>query len=149
MRHVPLAAAISIFAGTALAQTPEDAVEARHGFMTMLSIEMGTLSAMAKGEMPYDEAAATDAAQNLMALTNYNAPKLFVEGTSSEDIDNSDALPAIWQDRGDFEQKYAALAEAAQGIDQQVTGGQESLGPVVQNLGLACRDCHDSYRQDR
>ncbi|WP_265499278.1 c-type cytochrome [Paracoccus beibuensis] len=149
MRQIALAAAIAVTGAAALAQSPEDAVEGRHGFMTMLSIEMGALAGMAKGEVPYDEAMATAAARNLMALASYDAPKLFVEGTSSEDLDDSDALPAIWQDREDFEAQFAALQEAAQGIDQQVTGGQESLGPVVQKLGVTCRDCHDSYRLDR
>lgn len=149
MRQITFAAAIAVVAGAAFAQSPEDAVEARHGFMTMLSIEMGTLAGMAKGEIAYDEAMATAAARNLMALANYDAPKLFVEGTSSDDLENSDALPAIWEDREDFEAQFAALRDATQGIDQQVAGGQDSLGPVVQQLGVTCRDCHDPYRRDR
>lgn len=134
----------------ALAQTAEEsAVKARQGFYTAISIEMNTLAGMARGEVEYDEAAASAAAANLMALASYDAPKLFVEGTSTDEIETTNALPAIWQDNDDFRAKFAALTEATSGIDQAVMGGQGNVGPVVQQLGTACRDCHQSYRRDR
>ncbi len=137
--------------GVALAQSAEEAaekaIEARHGFMTMLGINMGQLSGMAKGEIAYDEAAATRAAANIVALTQYDAPALFIEGTSSEDNDDSDALPAIWEKPDDFRAKFAALGEAAAGSPDAVMGGQENLGPVVQKIGGACKACHDNYRK--
>ena len=132
--------------GVALAQSAEEAaekaIEARHGFMTMLGINMGQLSGLAKGEIAYDEAAA-----NIVALTQYDAPALFIEGTSSEDNDNSDALPAIWEKPDDFRAKFAALGEAAAGSPDAVKGGQENLGPVLQKIGGACKACHDNYRK--
>lgn len=131
-----------------LAQTPEDAVKARQGFYTMISTEVSTLSDMARGRADYDEAAAVAAAENLMALTGYDLPKLFVDGSSSDELDGTDALPAIWEDKEDFAAKYAALAEATQGLDQAVAGGADNLGPAVQTLGGACRDCHQSYRAE-
>jgi cytochrome c556 len=137
--------------GLALAQSAEEAaekaIEARHGFMTMLGINMGQLSGMAKGEIAYDEAAATRAAANIVALTQYDAPALFIEGTSSEDNDDSDALPAIWEKPDDFRAKFAALGEAVAGSPDAVKGGQENLGPVLQKIGGACKACHDNYRK--
>lgn len=149
MRQPILVAAICLAGSAALASPAEDALEARHGFMKMISLEMGTLAGMAKGEIEYDETAASAAAKNLMALAQYDAPKLFVEGTSSDDVEDSDALPAIWADKEDFNAKYAALATATDGIDQAVMGGQGNVGPVVQKLGTTCRDCHKPYRMDR
>ncbi|SNR23492.1 cytochrome c [Paracoccus sediminis] len=131
----------------ATAQSVEDALEARQGFMTMLGLNMGTLSGMAKGEIPYDEAAAGRAAANIVALTQYDAPALFIDGTSSEDTDESEALPAIWENPDDFRSKFAGLVEAAAGSPAAVAGGQENLGPVVQRLGGACKACHDDYRK--
>ncbi len=125
----------------------EDAMEARQGFMTMLGINMGQLSGMAKGEIPYDEAAASRAAANIVALTQYDAPALFVEGTSSEDRDDSEALPAIWENPDDFRAKFANLAEAAAGSPDAVKGGQANVGPALQKLGGACKACHDDYRK--
>ncbi|WP_347140045.1 cytochrome c [Paracoccus sp. SSK6] len=125
----------------------EQALEARHGFMTMLGINMGQLAGMAKGEIAYDEAMASRAAANILALTQYDAPALFIPGTSSEEIDDSDALPAIWEKPDDFRARFAALGEAAAGSADAVKGGQANVGPVVQKLGGACKNCHDNFRK--
>ena len=147
VKAITLAAVLGLPA-LALAQDAEDAVEARHGFMTMLGINMGQLAGMAKGEIAYDEAAASLAASNIVALTQYDAPALFVEGTSSEDMRDSEALPAIWENPDDFRAKFAALREAAAGSPEAVKGGQGNLGPAVQKLGGACKSCHDDYRKN-
>ena len=42
---------------------------------------------------------------------------------------------------------YAALGEAASGASEAVKGGQANIGPVLQKLGGACKDCHDSFRK--
>lgn len=133
------------------AQSAQEAAEAalkgRQGFMTMMGINMGQLAGMAKGEIAYDEAQASRAAANIVALTQYHVPALFVEGTSSEDMEQSEALPAIWENPEGFSTKFAALGEAAAGSPEAVMGGQENLGPVVQKLGGACKACHDDYRK--
>lgn len=150
VKAVALACSLALPAA-ALAQSAEDAaedaVEARHGFMTMLGINMGQLSGMAKGEIAYDAAAASRAAANIVALTQYDAPALFVQGTSSEDMDDSEALPAIWENPDDFRAKFAALSEAAAGSPDAVAGGQENIGPALQRLGGTCKACHDDYRK--
>lgn len=128
-------------------EAAENAIEARHGYMTMLGINMGQLSGMAKGEIDYDEAMASRAAANIVALTQYDAPALFIPGTSSDENDDSDALPAIWNNPDDFGAKFAALTEAAAGSPDAVMGGQENIAPVLQKLGGACKACHDNYRK--
>lgn len=150
VKILTVAAALAL-PGLAVAQSAgeaaENALEARHGFMKMLAINMGQLSGMAKGEITYDEAAASRAASNIVALTQYDAPALFVEGTSSEEIDDSDALPAIWEKPEEFGAKFAALGEAASGAPEAVKGGQANVGPVLQKLGGACKACHDDFRK--
>ena len=125
----------------------QDALEARHGYMKMLSINMGTLAAMARGEMEYDEGAATTAATNLAALTRYDVPSLFVDGTAAGQIEDSEALLAIWENPDDFAAKFTQLAEAAAASPDAVKGGQGNVGPALQQLGGACKDCHDDFRQ--
>lgn len=143
-----LAAAIAAVPVLAHADPMEDALEARHGFMKMLSINMGQLSGMAKGEIEYDAEAATTAASNIQALSGYDLPALFLDGTANGQMDDSDALPAIWEDSADFAAKYAALGEAATAAAGAVGGGAESIGPALQQLGGACKACHDKYRAD-
>ncbi|RMC37385.1 c-type cytochrome [Paracoccus alkanivorans] len=150
MRLISLTAIAAITAFPLFAHADdriEDALEARHGYMTMLAINMGTLAGMAKGEIEYDEAAASTAGANIEALGNYAVSDLFIEGTANGEVDDSDALPAIWENPDDFVQKFADLGEAAAGAGEAVKGGQANVGPVVQKLGGTCKVCHDDYRK--
>lgn len=129
------------------AQDADDAIEARHGYMSLLGVNMGQLAGMAKGEIAYDEAAASLAAANIVALTQYDVRPLFLAGTSSDDNRDSEALPAIWENPDDFGAKFAALSQAAAGAPDAVKGGQGAIGPVLQKLGGTCKACHDDYRK--
>ena len=144
-----LAAALSLVPLAAAAQddSPEEiAVEARHGYMLMLSTNMGPLAGMAKGEIPYDEAAATFHASNLAALAGYEVEMHFLPGTAQGEIEGSHALPAAWANLDDVRAKHEALKTAAMAAPEGVKGGPENVAKVVQNLGLACKACHDDYR---
>lgn len=145
-RTFALASLVAI-PGIAAAQSAEDAVEARHGYMTMLSINMGVLAGMARGEIEYDENTASTAAANIEALTHYDGNGLFVAGSANGEFDGSNALPAIWQQPEQFAQGFVALGEAAAGASDAVRGGQANVGPALQKLGVACKDCHDDFRK--
>lgn len=147
MKKLILIAALAAAPAIAHADAAEDAIEARQGFYKMLAINMGTLAGMAKGEIAYDEAQAAAAGANIEALTGYDLPALFIEGTSSEDNPETEALPAIWENPEGFAEKFAGLQEAAAGASQAVMGGQENVGAVVQKLGGACKACHDDFRK--
>lgn len=143
-----LVAAIAAFPVLAHADAAEDAIEARHGFMKMMAMNMGVLAGMAKGEIAYDAAAATTAGNNIETLTHYDTlPALFIPGTSVDEGQDSEALPAIWEKSEDFANKFAALGEAATGAGAAAGGGADAVGPVVQKLGEACKACHDDYRK--
>lgn len=129
------------------AETIEDNVKARQGYFEMLSLNMAPLAAMAKGEMDYDEAAASAAATNIETLTRYPVTSHFIAGSSLADVKDTAAKADIWSNLDDFNQKFAALGEAATGAGEAVKGGQGNVGPVVQKLGGACKACHDSFRE--
>lgn len=144
-----LAAAIAVAPFAVMAEdSPQDiALEARKGYFQMLGANMGTLAGMAKGDVAYDEAQAVLAATNINALSQYFVPMHFIDGTSNADLGaDTQALPVIWTDRAGFEEKFAGLQKAADGIPEAVKGGQDKVGPVVQALGAACKACHDTYR---
>lgn len=147
MRLIATAAALVALPFMAFADEHiEDNVKARQGFFEMLAANMGTLSAMAKGEAPYDEAQASTAAANIETLTKYTLPIHFVEGSDADAYADSNAKPEIWTNMADFGTKYAALGTAATGAGEAVKGGQDKIGPVIQQLGGACKACHDTYR---
>ena len=150
MRLILTAAVIAALPLTVLAEDDDpihQAIEARHGFYQMLAINMGTLAGMAKGDIAYDEAAASTAAANIEALTKYNLPRLFLEGSEAGKAEDSAAKPDIWANLDDFRAKFAGLGEAAAGASEAVKGGAENVGPVVGKLGEACKACHDKYRE--
>jgi len=128
-------------------ESPEQlAVEARHGYMLMLAANMGPLVAMAKGEAPYDEVAATQHASNLAALGQYEVEMHFIPGTAKGEIEGSDALPKIWENLDDVRAKHEDLKKVVLAAPEGVKGGQQQVVQVVQNLGGTCKACHDDYR---
>lgn len=150
MRHILTAAALTIIPLTAVAQDDDpirQAIEARQGFYQMLAINMGTLAGMAKGDIAYDEAAASTAAANIETLTKYDLPGLFIDGSASGQVADTAAKPDIWSDMDDFRAKFTALGEAATGAPDAVKGGAGNVGPVVGRLGEACKACHDKFRE--
>ena len=153
MRLILIAAAIAATPLAVLAQDDEEdpihlAIESRHGFYQMLARNMGTLAGMAKGDIAYDEATAVTAASNIQALTGYDLPGLFIEGSGrGQTQEETAAKPDIWTDMDDFRTKFGGLREAAVGAPDAVKGGAENIGPVVGKLGEACKACHDKYRE--
>lgn len=129
------------------ALTPEAAHEAREDFMKVFGQNMKVLSDMAKGDVAYDEAAASAAAAAIEEQSGKDLAALLVPGSSSDDVDESRALPAIWDNVEDVTAKFADLNEAAAGASEAVKGGQDNIGPVLQKLGGTCKACHDDYRQ--
>lgn len=142
-----LTAAIAALPVLAYADAKEDALTARQGYMKMMAINMGMLSGMAKGEIEYNAEAAAKAGANLQALGGYDMPSLFIEGTSTADMD-SEALPAIWDNTEDFSAKFVKFQEAAAAAGPTLGNGVEAVGPALQQLGGSCKACHDDYRED-
>lgn len=126
--------------------SPEQALQARQDYMKQLGANMAVLARMAQGRTAYDEAAAVQAATNLQTLSGTDVTGYFVPGTAEGEIGDSEALPAIWSDPQRFRAAFAGLGEAVAGAPQAVRGGQAQLGPVVQQIGGACKTCHDDFR---
>ena len=59
MKRVLLSTLVASLPAVAMAADAEKVVEARQGYFSLVALEFGPLAAMAKGEMPYDAAAAT------------------------------------------------------------------------------------------
>ena len=138
------AAAVPTFAAADMA---DSAIKARRGYYQLLGWNFGPLVAMAKGERAYDAAAADAYAANLSALSFYDIPNLFPEGSSNADKPgDTRALPAIWANMDDVGQKIANFRNAVSAISEQAGQGRAALGPAVAELGKTCGACHDDYR---
>lgn len=145
MRFALIAALIAaptvIFADQA-----KDTVEARQGYYKLLGSNMGVFASMAKGAVDYDAAAAQTAADNMSVLTSYNLAPLFMPGTSSDDVEGSRALPAMWTDMAGVQEKGAALTAAVANMKTAAGQGKAEMAGALGQLGGTCKACHKAYR---
>lgn len=146
-----LATVLALPAGLALAQeedeTPEDiAIEIRQGHMLNYAANLQRLGAMAQGNAEYDATAAQTAADNLVYLASIDQSHYWLPGTSSEEQEESAALPAIWENLEDFETKQVALIEAVTALQSSAGTDLTGLQGAMQGVGQACGDCHEQYR---
>lgn len=150
MRLATLALAAATASLPALAQdmTPEERGYAlRQAHMSLYSANLGPLVGMARGEVEYDADTAALRAGNIAAYASADILPYFVEGSSSDDLEDSRALPAIWENLDDFADKHTAVRDAAEGVVAASGDGQEAFAAAFGQLGEACGACHEDYRQ--
>ncbi|MBC6440240.1 MAG: cytochrome c [Rhodospirillales bacterium] len=127
----------------------EQAIEARMGFMQAVTWEAGPLFGMARGDMAYDAEAAMDYANALNALVQYDAGRLFIEGSSRSEVPGETrSLMAIWEKPDDFARAYSDFQAAAAGVAAVAGDGQEALAAAVTALGKSCGTCHKPFRAE-
>jgi cytochrome c556 len=142
------AALLSTFAAGQDQKVLEGALGARQGFMKLIVWEAGPLFAMAKGDIPYDAEKATENGKDLELLAQYHVAPLFIEGTSNAEMaDKTLALPAIWEDPEKFAKGFEALREQTANVAAEAGKGQAELTAAVAELGKACGNCHENFRQ--
>lgn len=134
-------AAAAAFAVPAYAQfaKAEDAVKYRQSAFTVMSNHMGRLAAMARGDRPFDAAAAQSSARVVEAMSHLPW-EAFVPGSASRGLK---AEP--WADAADFN----ARAERLKGETAKLpaaAGSLDSLRSQVGAVGASCKNCHDKFR---
>jgi cytochrome c556 len=144
--------AVSTFAnagGHASAKQLEGAAKVRQAHMQLYNFNLATLGSMAKGAIPYDAAAAQAAADNLAALANMSEQGYWLEGSDSDAVEGSRALPAAWATGNDLSAKQQMMADAA--MDMQGAAGQgiDGIKGQIGAVGAACGACHKAYRQPK
>jgi cytochrome c556 len=131
--------------GAAVDDSPEaTAFRYRQGVMRAIAFKVGQLRAMAQGEVPVDEADFRESTNELVSLSTM-LPEGFIPNS---DVEGSAALPEVWTNRADFEQKAAALQDAARGLaDAANNQGFAAAQGLVQGVGETCGGCHRPYRR--
>jgi len=125
--------------------TPEQqAFEFRDGLMHALAWKVGKLRGMASGDIPVDDAAAVKNARDVAAiagmLTDGFIPNSIVKGSA--------ALPEIWMNFADFQQKATDLQTTATALaDAAQANGFAMAKGMVQPVGQSCGGCHRPYRK--
>lgn len=142
-----LATALSGVAQAQDLKDPAEIVGARHGYMLMMAMSLAPLGAMAKGDTPYDAAAANAAAANLTALAGLDTSMLWAAGTESGAAEDSFALPDIFKNVDDRNGKFAALKTASLALGDAAGKDAGAIKAALGAVGAACSDCHKQYRK--
>ena len=141
--------AASAFADGHATPDLESAVKARKAQMSVIGYHTGILGDMAKGDMPYDAAMATAAAENLSAAAAMNRMVLWIEGSEQGVVADTRAKAEIWSDAAGFDQSAVALETAAAAMIGAAGTDLESLRAAMGPVGASCGDCHKAYRGPR
>ena len=139
-----VAGALLLGVGAVAAQ--QDVVKDRQATMKNAGKNLGgVLSAMAKGDKPYDQAA-VDAALVELAGFAKKIPALFPDSTKGlRGEGDYSPSPKVWEDKAGFHVQNANLEKAV----ADVTGKIKDLDSLKANLptiGKGCSGCHETYR---
>lgn len=135
-----LAAALAIASIAVAGDSPQ---HERHELMEGVGDAAKVVGAMLKGESEYDNASAMKSLHTWKSAASQMGG-LFPAG--SETGEDTEAAPAIWEDREGFD---AAIAEWSDAVDAAITANPATLEEAKPVIGAAfgkCKNCHDTYR---
>jgi len=145
MTRILLAVAAVALAVTAVA-AQSDPIAARKALMKKNGDEAKIGAAMAKGEAPFD-ASKVDTIFATFADAAAKAPALFPD--NSKTGGDTAALPAIWENKADFDArlaKFGAAAKEAQGKVKDLDAFKATWGGFIKDN---CGGCHEKYRMKK
>ncbi len=145
---VSVVSAIVLAAGIAVdgvAETSaEDAAKYRQHIMKALSGHAGAISMTVRG-LAGNAQHASKHAESMSALGT-ELGTLFQEGSNVED---SEALPEIWEDPEEFAEALTNAEEALAALGEAATDNDlEAMGRAFRDVGKACKGCHERFREE-
>jgi cytochrome c556 len=102
-------------------------------------------AAMVRGEAPFDLAKAKAIFVTIQD-TATKAPALFPD--NSKEGGETAALPKIWENKSDFEARFAKLGADAKAAQASVTD-LDSFKTAFAGVGKNCGGCHELYRMKK
>ena len=155
--HRALLAVVSIAAfGTAASfntapavasDSAAEAVEARQTLFKEMGSSMRALGGVARGTVEPDKAVMLRHAQRVTANSRQIAAA-FNTDTRRSGLE-TEARPAIWTSRSDFNAKARALTTASVRLNSAIdSGDMGAFRSALGGVGQSCKDCHDTYRDE-
>ena len=145
MKRTVLVVAAVLFGATAVV-AQQDIIEQSHASMKANGKALGgTLSPMARGDKPYDQAA-VDAALAQLEESAKKIPSLYP--ASVKDVKQTSEYtpsPKIWEDKAGFDAATANFAKAVSEAKGKIKD-IDSLKATMPSIGKSCSGCHETYR---
>lgn len=139
-----LAALVVITATAALAQNLVVIKERQKHYEEMGKAAKPT-GKMLKGEEDFDLATVKNAIKVFQEKAAV-LPKLFPD--DSKTGEDTEALPALWKNKSDFEERFKKLAEAAKAAETSITD-EITFGEEWPKVMGNCGGCHKKYREEK
>ena len=143
MKRAVVAMGVLMLGATAV--IAQDQLKDTQAIMKANGKNAGALSAMVKGEKPYDQAT-VDTALAQFDDTAKKLPKLFPASLKGQAFEGDyQTSPKIWDDKAGFDEHIATFAKAvgdAKGKIKDVDSLKAELGLI----GKQCGGCHETYR---
>ncbi|UPK02041.1 cytochrome c [Bradyrhizobium sp. 170] len=142
-RIVVVAAVLAFSAGAVVAQ--QDQVKRTQAMMKDNGKNAGALSAMVKGEKPYDQAT-VNAALAQFEDTAKNLPTLFPASMKGLKLEGDyDPSPKIWDDKAGFESQINSFAKVVADAKGKIKN-LDTLKAELPVIGKQCGGCHETFR---
>lgn len=138
---------VLISAPAAAADDPKNAVEYRQAVMKSLGGHAGAIAKIIKGQVSYTGHIADHA--QAIAATSELVGDVFPENSGPDDYADTDALPAIWEEPGEFQQTVDDFVAAAQDFAEAAqSDDRQTVIAGFKKLGDSCGACHDDFRKE-
>lgn len=145
MKRSVLVAAVMLL-GIGAVAADQALIEQSHAQMKANGKSLGgTLSPMARGDKPYDQAA-VDAALAQLDESAKKLPSLYP--ASVKDVKQTSEYtpsPKIWDDRPGFDAAIAAFGKAVTEAKGKIKDA-DSLKATLPTIGKSCSGCHETFR---
>ena len=144
MKRIVVVAAVLAFSACAVV-AQQDQVKRTQAMMKDNGKNAGALSAMVKGEKPYDQST-VNAALAQFEDTAKNLPTLFPESMKGLKLEGDyDPSPKIWDDKAGFESQINSFAKVVADAKGKVKN-LDTLKAELTVIGKQCGGCHETYR---
>lgn len=141
MKRIVLAVALAALGVTAVV-AQSDPIAARKAVMKENGNQSKIARDMIEGKQPFDVAAAHKVLATFVATADKMKP-LFPDSSKSGD---TAALPAVWENKADFDAKMAKLSADAKAKEAGVKD-LDSFKAAMGDVGKNCGGCHNTYRK--
>ncbi len=141
MKRVMLAVAIAALGVTAVV-AQSDPIAARKAIMKENGNQSRIAREMIEGKQPFN----VDAAKKVLTSfgeTHDKAKSLWPDSSKAGD---TAALPAVWENKADFDAKMAKFSSESKAAAAKVTD-LDSFKAQMGEVGKNCGGCHTTYRK--
>lgn len=145
MRQIVLAVAAAAIGATAVVAQNVGVIDERQKLLKDMSKATKPVGAMFKGEAEFD-LAKVQAALKVIQETAPRLPPLFPD--DSKTGGDTEALPVIWDEKADFQDRFKKLADAAKAAEATITDEATFPDTWKQVMGN-CSGCHKKYRKPK